>query len=109
MRRLRANVQVWAEGGPRQRGDGETGLWGNEVGWVGFVCGFGADHYIFVNRAARMFGKRLSFSAFSPNRQFADFFGNIHSIRKILHLFFCFSDYTREALSTGRKTVDQLR
>ena len=37
MRRLRANVQVWAEGGPRQRGDGETGLWGNEVGWVGFV------------------------------------------------------------------------
>ena len=74
MRRLRANVQVWAEGGPRQRGDGETGLWGNEVGWVGFVCGFGADHYIFVNRAARMFGKCLSFSVFFAEKAVFRFF-----------------------------------
>ena len=46
-------MQVWAEGGPRQRRDGETGLRGNEVG---FVCECDADHYsLLVNRAAEIF------------------------------------------------------
>ena len=56
-------MQVWAEGGPRQRRDGETGLRGNEVGFVSEVD---ADHSLFLNRAAEIFfWKYLSqFSAF---------------------------------------------